>query len=160
VAPRDEGGPTGLSGTYTTFFPGLTLTDTLVLEHDRHSLLSGRLNFVTLQDTGNWVQMGKHIALGVSTGPDAGVTMVGTRTPSGISSAEDPGVYVQPGSGVFQWYRSEASVELTIARSRWRFSRRLAHASVRTCTLGCRSVDMGRSRCSGGTASELVTKRS
>jgi hypothetical protein len=86
------------------FFPGLTLTDTLVVEHDRHSVLSGRLNFVTLQDTGNWVQMGKHIALGVSTGPDAGVTMVGTRTPSGISSAEDPGVYVQPGSGVFQWY--------------------------------------------------------
>jgi hypothetical protein len=48
--------------------------------------------------------MGKHVALGVSVGPDAGVTMVGTRTPTGISSAAKPGLYDQPSTGLFEWY--------------------------------------------------------
>jgi hypothetical protein len=65
---------------------------------------SGSLTFVDLADTGTWVQMGKHIALGIADGPDGGVTMIGTRTDSGISSVEHPGVYTQPSSGVFQWY--------------------------------------------------------
>lgn len=95
---------TGLSGSYTAIFPGLTLTDTLNLGHDLFSTLSGSLTFVNLGDTGNWVQMGKHIALGVSVGPDAGVTMVGTRTPTGISSAAAPGFYDQPSTGLFEWY--------------------------------------------------------
>ena len=104
VVPHTTPVPKGLAGSYTTYFPGLTLTDTLKLTHDLLSVKSGSLTFVSLADTGNWVQMGKHIALGVASGPDGGVTMVGTRTPTGISSVEHPGVYVQPSSGVFQWY--------------------------------------------------------
>jgi hypothetical protein len=107
VTPLADGTPTGLAGTYTALFPGLTLQDTLTLAHDRFSLLSGTLTFVTLEDTGNWVQMGKHIAIGVATGIDAGVTMVGARTPSGISSVSKPGVYVAPASGVFEWYATK-----------------------------------------------------
>ena len=91
-------------GAPSAIFPGLTLTDTLNLGHDLLSNLSGSLTFVNLADTGNWVQMGKHIALGVSVGPDAGVTMVGTRSPTGISSAAAPGLYDQPSTGLFQWY--------------------------------------------------------
>jgi hypothetical protein len=107
VAPLADGTPTGLAGTYHALFPGLTLEDTLVLEHDRSSLLSGTLVFETLADTGAWVQMGKHIALGVASGPDGGVVMLGTRTPSGISSVAEPGTYVQPSSSVFQWYATK-----------------------------------------------------
>jgi hypothetical protein len=104
AAPSPAGSLLGLSGSYTAFFPGLTLTDTLNLVPDAFSTQSGSLTFVDLVDTGNWVQMGKHVALGVSVGPDAGVTMLGTRTATGISSAAHPGVYDQPSTGLFQWY--------------------------------------------------------
>ena len=101
--------PGNAAGTYTAVFPTVPLSDTLTLTHDRLSTRSGSLVFVDLQDTGNWVQMGKHIALGVSTGQDAGVTMIATRTATGLDSAESPGIYVQPSSGVYPWYGTKTS---------------------------------------------------
>ena len=101
--------PGNASGTYTAQFPDVPLSDTLTLTHDKYSTRSGSLVFVDLADTGNWVQMGKHIAFGVSTGQDAGVTMIATRTTTGLDSAASPGLYLQPSSGVFAWYATKTS---------------------------------------------------
>jgi hypothetical protein len=101
--------PGNAFGTYTAEFPSVPLSDTLNLVHDPFSTRSGHLTFVDLADTGNWVQMGKHIAIGVATGQDAGVTMIATRTTSGLDTAASPGIYIQPSSGVFAWYATKTS---------------------------------------------------
>ena len=80
-----------------------------MLTNDHFSTRSGHFSLVALADTGNWVQMGKHVALGISVGDDAGVTMIGTRTPSGFDGAGSPGKYLQPTSGVFDWYATKTS---------------------------------------------------
>jgi hypothetical protein len=109
TAAADVQPPGTAAGTYTTEFPDVPLSDTLTLTHDQFSTRSGHFVFVGLVDTGNWVQMGKHIAFGVSTGEDAGVTMIATRTTTGLDSVASPGMYIQPGSGVFHWYGTKTS---------------------------------------------------
>jgi hypothetical protein len=102
--------PGNASGTYDAQFPqGPTFSDTLVLNHDRYSTRSGNFTLVALADTGNWVQMGKHVALGISQGVDAGVTMLGLRTTTGFNSATAPGRYLQPTSGIYDWYATKTS---------------------------------------------------
>jgi hypothetical protein len=110
LAAQEQQPPGNASGTYGVQFPqGPTFSDTLVLSHDRFSSRSGRFSLVNLADTGNWVQMGKHVALGISSGEDAGVVMIGTRTTSGFNGAGTPGHYFQPTSGVFDWYATKTS---------------------------------------------------
>jgi FG-GAP-like repeat len=95
---------TGAAGTYAVIFPGLTITDTLTLTADTSSVLQGSFNFASLATGGTWVQMGKHVALGISYGNDAGIVMLGVHSAAGIGSAAVPAIYDQPGLGVFPWY--------------------------------------------------------
>jgi hypothetical protein len=108
LAAADQQPPGTAPGTYDVQFPqGPTFSDTLVLTPERYSSRAGQFSLVNLADTGNWVQMGRHLAIGISQGADAGVTMIGTRTASGFDSAEKPGKYFAPTSGIFDWYATK-----------------------------------------------------
>jgi len=102
--------PSNAAGTYAAQFPeGPTFSDTLVLRNDRYSTRDGSFSLTGLGDSGYWVQMGRHVVLGISQGSDAGVVMLGTRTTSGFNSAEKTGHYIQPGSGIYNWYAAKQS---------------------------------------------------
>ncbi len=92
------------SGVYTAQFPDVALHDTLTVTNDTVSTKEGTFTFTVLGDSGHWVQMGKRIALGITSGPDAGVTLAGALNLTGISSATAPGLYDIPGTNVFHWY--------------------------------------------------------
>lgn len=92
------------AGVYTAQFPDVALHDTLTVTNDTVSTKEGTFTFTILGDTGHWVLMGSRIALGITSGPDAGVTLAGALNLTGISSAAAPGLYDIQGSGVFHWY--------------------------------------------------------
>ena len=96
--------PSVAAGVYAVQFPDVGLYDTLTVTNDTVSTKEGTFTFTILGDTGHWVTMGKRIALGITTGPDAGVTLSGALNATGISTALKPGLYDIQGSGVFHWY--------------------------------------------------------
>ena len=92
------------AGVYTAQFSDIGRYDTLTIVNDAVSTKEGTFTFAILGDSGYWVQMGTRIALGITAGPDAGVTLAGALDATGISSAAKPGLYDMPGSGIFHWY--------------------------------------------------------
>jgi hypothetical protein len=91
---------------YQAFFTG-TVTDTLILSKDGTSKVDGTFTLSMLADGGSWAKLGKKIVLGVTTGLDAGIVLVGTQNASGISSAGAPGAYYQPSAGMHTWYATK-----------------------------------------------------
>jgi hypothetical protein len=82
--------------------------DTLAVKKDTDSVKEGTFTLSTLGDSGQWVQLGKSVALGIASGQDAGVVMVGALTATGISTKERPGLYAFPTSEMFRWYATRS----------------------------------------------------
>jgi len=107
---RPEGAvPAKVAGSYAVTFPDVPNADTLVLTNAVGSTKQGTFAFTTLGDSGHWVTMGKRIAMGVSTGPEAGITFIATLNLTGIGTVTKPGLYVNPILGTFHWYATKAA---------------------------------------------------
>jgi hypothetical protein len=91
-----------LPGAYTAQFPGFS--DALTIARNAVAKTTGTFTLTNLGDGGNWLKMGTKIVLGVATGDDEGILLLGTTTPTSISSFDKPGVYYQYQQGTFPWY--------------------------------------------------------
>jgi hypothetical protein len=100
--------PAKAPGIYTAQFPDVGQFDTLTVKKDTASAKEGTFTLSTLADSGQWVQLGKQIALGISSGEDAGVVMLGTLSTTGISAQDRPGLYAFPTSPTYHWYATKA----------------------------------------------------
>jgi hypothetical protein len=95
------------AGVYTVQFPDAALHDTLTITNDTSSAKQGTFTFTNLGDSGTWVVLGKHLALGITAGGDAGVTLAGALNAVGISTLRKPGLYDRPTLGVYRWYATK-----------------------------------------------------
>jgi hypothetical protein len=95
-------------GIYAAHFPDFAQSDTLTISNDVPNTREGTFALSTFGDSGNWVVMGKHFAMGVLTGINAGYAFVGTLTSAGINSFATPGRIGVPGAGTFRWYATKA----------------------------------------------------
>jgi hypothetical protein len=106
--PRTSLAPSAAAGSYTATFVESGNTLDLTLTNDVISRKEGTFAFSTLPDDGNWVVMGKHLAMGVTSGSiDAGIVFLGKINATGISSLTKPGSYGLPFIGVHPWYATK-----------------------------------------------------
>lgn len=91
---------------YDAVFDG-TVDDTLTTVHYQGTPTSGIFGLTNLQDLGVWAKLGKQIVLGITYGEDAGIVLLGTQSPTAISSVGAPGVYYQESTGVHPWYATK-----------------------------------------------------
>jgi hypothetical protein len=91
---------------YDAVFDG-SVDDTLTTVHYQGTPKAGIFALTNLQDLGVWAKLGKQIVLGITNGEDAGIVLLGTQSPSAISTMGAPGVYYQESTGVHPWYATK-----------------------------------------------------
>jgi hypothetical protein len=93
---------------YDAVFDG-TVDDTLTLVHNDGTTQAGIFGLTNLQDLGVWAKLGKKIVLGITSGADAGIVLVGTQTKTAIGTPDAPGAYYQQSTGVHPWYATRVT---------------------------------------------------